>query len=308
MRGAGPRVGTLSGAGRAPAPKGYPQRPPVPPGCTSQALGRAGTVPRRGGGPCRCAGGAPVVLGVLTSAGCAAVTESAVRWFTPWFRYGVNHRLSMPGRVGTGRTQPSAPRWKEWSRAPAPGGTGTGARLWESPGAGGMVRRDVACRQGGGVVEGRRVVAGPGRVAFGGRRLRRSGRGGRPVPESWPGLDLPALGRLFPPWLGCSLHANLEAAVPRHVCAVFRHPARARREWTPSGASRAPGTRNPSRANPCLRNPLTRPARTRWSGPASSAPAVRASRSGGCAHGSGRAPCRPRSACARGRPRCRTSS
>lgn len=50
------------------------------------------------------------------------------------------------------------------------------------------------------------------------------------------------------------------------------------------------------------------PRRSPCPGPASSAPAGRASRSAGSARGSGRAPCRPRSGCAPGRPRCRTAS
>lgn len=55
-------------------------------------------------------------------------------------------------------------------------------------------------------------------------------------------------------------------------------------------------------------SPATPPRRSRSGGPASSVPGGRASRSGGCVRGSGRAPCRPRSECARARPRCRTAS
>jgi hypothetical protein len=66
----------------------------------------------------------------------------------------------------------------------------------------------------------------------------------------------------------------------------------------PPGGSRDPG--RVGSATPPLRSPCR--------GPASSVPAGRASRSGGCAPSSGRAPCRPRSGCAPGRRRCRNAS
>lgn len=61
--------------------------------------------------------------------------------------------------------------------------------------------------------------------------------------------------------------------------------------------------------SPRRRSPtLTPPPRSPCRGPASSVPAGRASRSGGCVPASGRVPCRPRSGCAHGRRRCHTAS
>lgn len=60
------------------------------------------------------------------------------------------------------------------------------------------------------------------------------------------------------------------------------------------------GRRRFKRLTPLPRSPCR--------GPASSVPAGRASRSGGCVPASDRVPCRPRSGCARGRRRCRTAS
>lgn len=53
---------------------------------------------------------------------------------------------------------------------------------------------------------------------------------------------------------------------------------------------------------------VTPPPRNPCRGRASSVPAGRASRSGGCVPASDRAPCRPRSGCAHGRRRCRSAS
>lgn len=94
---------------------------------------------------------------------------------------------------------------------------------------------------------------------------------------------------------------RVEATGYGHVCAVFRHPAHAARgsHATARDPAASPGDGGPH---------VTPPRRTRCCGPASSAPAARASRSGGCARVSGRVPCRPPSGCAPGRPRCRSAS
>lgn len=183
----------------------------------------------------------------------------------------------LDGRPHAGEAGAAVPSGARRSRAPAPGGG------WAPKPGSGKSRRRGGCAQGhGSRGVGRRCVGRPvaGRCVgwkswFGwsaGDAMWgvRCSRG----PAGGPGEVVPS-------------GPAVEAAPERHVCAVFRHPAYA--------APQLPGS-------------LTPPRRTRCPAPASSAPAGRASRSAGCAHGSDRAPCRPRSGCARGRPRCRTAS
>lgn len=117
--------------------------------------------------------------------------------------------------------------------------------------------------------------------------------GGRPCPGPGPG-------RLRHAPLSGPRPGHAEAR-PRSVQAGARPPrARSNRTQVTSDPGH-PGTRSRrTQVRPRPRSPCR--------GPASSVRAVRASRSAGCAHGSARAPYRPRSACAHGRRRCRTAS
>lgn len=98
----------------------------------------------------------------------------------------------------------------------------------------------------------------------------------------------------------------------RHVTAGGRDRRRPTEAPRPAGVWTEPCAVAPScsRGRGRFAGPYrpTPPLRSPCRGPASSVPAGRASRSGGCAPASGRAPCRPRSGCARGRRRCRTAS
>lgn len=115
--------------------------------------------------------------------------------------------------------------------------------------------------------------------------------------------------------------ARLASACPRHRMPGSPPRARGAGYLARSPPTR-PGRRVPAVPHACgtaarLR-PYRAPApprrrvrprpRSPCRGPASSVRAARASRSAGSARGSARAPCRPRSACARGRRRCRTAS
>ncbi len=206
-------------------------------------------------------------------------------------------------------------------RARVKPGSGTQGGWVPEPGRGrsrrrGGLRRDLALWCGGGAW-GRPVCAVHGECG------------------SW-GLAATGPGRVFPAGPG------VEARGPRHVCAVFRHrrarplgtvspqdttrlgapcaarwAGRAARRAAPPQRSGSGRTRRPPRCGtrraqaPHTRHPpapVTPPRRSRCRGPASSVRGGRASRSGGCVRGSGRAPCRPRSGCAHGRRRCRTAS
>lgn len=137
---------------------------------------------------------------------------------TPWFRYGVPRPLRVPvplsyARRGVCARNPRPDRKSDCpgtkrSRAPAPGGRGTEARLGESPGAGGMcVGTWLMC---GGEL-GKGCEVGSARTPVPTRT---------PVPRS-----------LVPALLG------IEAAFLRHVCAALHHQAHAGGNPAPPGVS-----------------------------------------------------------------------
>jgi len=175
------------------------------------------------------------------------------------------------------------------SRTPAPGGAAPKPDSG-GPGAGG----GCASGRGSGSLHEKRSED----------AVRGSPRQSETVPEE--SLELPYPGVFFPP--------GRRLKRPSPPCLRVVAPPRVRRWQNPHPPGTRSGTPLAPDTNPCRYEPLrvrarpTPPPRTRCPGPASSAPSGRASRSDGSAHASDRAPCRPRSACARGRRRCRTAS
>ncbi len=190
---------------------------------------------------------------------------------------------------------------QRWSRAPAPGGGGAGARLWESPGAGGVCVGTRLCGPWSLVPRGRCVEAAEYGLLYDFvRDLPRPPGEARstPVTGTWPGKSACPDGarpilpttvsftvRDRPPGTGPAVGAG---GVPPASGRQYT-PAPAKPVTTARRAIRAPGRKPPSRGEPPAagapgrQGRLTRRRRSPCRGPASSVPAARASRSGGCA-------------------------
>ncbi len=130
----------------------------------------------------------------------------------------------------------------------------------------------------------------PGARPAHGRRPARVPLKHRP-PASTPADQRSAISDQPPSTIGPSVIGHRPSAIGHRQA---RDPRRPTERHAPVGRRRF------RRLTPLPRSPCR--------GPASSVPAGRASRSGGCVPSSDRAPCRPRSGCARGRRRCRTAS
>lgn len=263
------------------------------------------------------------------SAGYAHVAQSAIWRATPGFRFGV---ARFPCSRPAGRRHPTAGDLRRSGHRRRPPATmpSRASRSKAGPGARGEGAEPGSGRPGAGGVCAGTWLSGRSCAVFGLVGRRPETRGG----HEGPPVRTPALGGLVPGAPG------VEAAGNRHCSRGLRHLARRRHRpgrtgrppWTrrvvvrrpssgrrravvgsssgrhrvvvsSSGPRRARGHRGAADGGG-----LRPPRRSRCRGPASSVPAARASRSDGYARASGRAPCRPPSGCARGRPRCRSAS